>query len=192
MPLPGLALRHHGVAIDGRQKCRRRAPRTTHGFWSSLWWVRLILVWRGQAAALCVTGRQERAPHPTGSQPTGSLVNTINLIRRATLLLESQADRNCGAPQPAGQPVFKPGAPLLDCNTNFCLLLTFFGTSSSRYARTIFFGSSPGALHMRTRGLGYTAGAKGAEELVPLGASRWPGADERLQNCVLRPRFLFL
>ena len=32
--------------------------------------------------------------------------------------------------------------------------------------------SSPGARHMRTRGLGYTAGVKGPEELAPFGASR--------------------
>ena len=41
----------------------------------------------------------------------------------------------------------------------------------TRSIRSII-GSSPRALHMGTRGLGYTAGVKGAEESVPLGASR--------------------
>ena len=38
-------------------------------------------------------------------------------------------------------------------------------------ARAVVFGISPLVLHMRPRGLGYTAGVKGAGELVPFGAS---------------------
>ena len=48
--------------------------------------------------------------------------------------------------------------------------LCYFFSSSPR-TRSIF-GSSPRTLHMRTRGLGYTAGVKGPEELAPFGASR--------------------